>query len=195
MIAAIRQIDGHESMTTAEIADTLQASGVTAYPINRAALMDLLNKRGMLRKIVSNNDNEKWTGTVLNMQDAILAIGSDDQKSAIRLWFSHITNVTNVTWDTTDAIFAAAFWQMRLVFADQLGMPTAADFEAVASLGGGWRFGDITGDQVLIAITASAADEYALQLVQRLESAIRLAADQSDATPDTILAAARLEIE
>lgn len=154
MIEAIKQIDGYAEMTPQEIADALKATGVTAWPIDRAELVHLLNLRGMLRKIVGNNSDEKWTGSVLAMQDAILAAGTDAQKEAIRLWFSHITNVSNVKWDTTDQAFAVGFWQMFQAFKDLTTMPTTADFEAIADLGGGWRFAGVTAEQVQSALNA-----------------------------------------
>jgi hypothetical protein len=162
MINDIKAIEGYESLTAQEIADALKASGVTHSAINRAMLVYVLNIRGMLRKIVGNNSDEKWTGTVLNMQDAILALGTDDQKNGIRLWFSHITNISNNVWDTTLPAFAAPFWSMVQVFADQtidrgngpLVMPSSADFAAIAELGGGWRYATVTAEQVQDAIDA-----------------------------------------
>ena len=133
--------------TDAEKVAALRATGLTTRPINRAELIHLLNMRGMLRKIVGNNSDEKWTGTVLNMQDAILAGGTDEQKNGIRLWFSHVTNPSNQVWDTTQLIFASTFWQLYLVFKDQDNMPSTADFEAIAALGGGWLFVDLTEQQ------------------------------------------------
>lgn len=158
MITAIKQIDGYESMTPQQIADALRATGVTVRPIDRSALVHLLNLRGMLRKIVGNNSDEKWTGTVLAMQDAILVAGTDAQKEAIRLWFSHITNVSNVKWDTTDPAFAVGFWQMFQAFADIPTMPSTADFVAIAALGGGWRFADATAEQVTTALARGAIE-------------------------------------
>lgn len=162
MIEAIQAIDGYESMTDQQIADALRATGVTRTTINRANLVHLLNMRGMLQKIVGNNSDEKWTGSVLAMQDAILAVGTDEQKAGIRLWFSHITNPSNVSWDTREVAFAAPFWQMVQAFADVPTMPTTADFAAIAALGGGWKFADVTAEHVTAAKSAEAvriADE------------------------------------
>ena len=155
MIKDIKSIEGHESLTSQQIADALQATGVTATAIKRADLVHLLNMRGMLRKIVSNNTDEKWTGTVLNMQDAILASGTQQQKDGIRLWFSHITNVSNLIWDTTKPEFAAPFWQMYQTFADQIGMPTSEDFQLIAELGGGWKYSELTPEHVSAAISSA----------------------------------------
>lgn len=132
--------------TDAEIVAQVQATGLTARPINRADLIRLLNFRKMLQKIVDNSD-EKWQGTVLNMQTAILAEGTQEQKDGVRLWFSHVTNPTNETWDTTQTAYAAPFWQMYTIFADGLGMPTSEDFAAVAALGGGWLYANLTVEQ------------------------------------------------
>jgi hypothetical protein len=108
----------------------------------------------MLRKIVSNNTSEKWEGTVLNMQDAILAMGTDAQKNGIRLWFSHVTNVSNNVWDTTQESFARPFREMVQTFADLPTMPSQADFDAVLALGGGWRYETLTAGQVTDAMAA-----------------------------------------
>lgn len=117
---------------------TLQQYGLTHRPISRAELVHTLNLIGMLRKKINNNADEKWTGTVLAMQDQIEAGGTDGQKQGMALWLSHITNPTNVLWDTTQPEFAAGFWSMYEAFRDQPGMPTSADFAAIAALGGGW---------------------------------------------------------
>lgn len=118
--------------------ETLQQYGLTHRPINRAELMFALNLLGMLQKVISNNADEKWRGTVLTMQDAINAVGTRQQQDAIALWLSHITNVSNLKWDTTNPQYAAGFWGMYVAFRDQPGMPTSADFAAIAALGGGW---------------------------------------------------------
>ena len=143
--------------TDAEVVAALKATGLTATPIDRATLVHVLNMRGMLTKVVGNNSDEKWTGTVLNMQDAILATGTDQQKVGIRLWLSHITNPTNVKWDTTQVGFAAPFWQMVQVFAGQPGMPSQADFQALADLGGGWLFASL--DELEYAAQKAAAQD------------------------------------
>jgi len=192
MIQAIQNIDGYEAMTPQEIADALKATGVTARPIDRAALVHLLNIRGMLRKVVSNNSDEKWTGTVLAMQDAILAQGTNDQKEAIRLWFSHITNVSNNKWDTTDPAFAVGFWQMFQFFAGVPNMPSTADFEAIAALGGGWLHAEVTAAQVTAALANQsriAAQTAIIARINAVDSAVTAALD-SESTPAEITAAA-----
>lgn len=133
--------------TPQQIVDQLKATGLTVQSIDRATLVHVLNMRGMLTKVVGNNSDEKWTGTVLAMQDAILAAGTTEEKAGIRLWLSHITNPTNIKWDTTQVAFAAAFWAMYQTFAGLPDMPSAADFQALAALGGGWRFASLTAEQ------------------------------------------------
>lgn len=118
--------------------ETLQQYGLTHRPINRAELMFSLNLLGMLQKVISNNADEKWRGSVLTMQDAINAVGTKEQQDAVALWLSHITNISNVKWDTTRPEYAAGFWGMYVAFRDKPGMPTSQDFATVASLGGGW---------------------------------------------------------
>jgi hypothetical protein len=73
-------------------------------------------------------------------------------------------------------------------------MPSAADFAAVAALGGGWLFADLTAEQFAAqrtAATALAAKEAALDLVQN--TACEAARDEyrkADSTPESIVAAA-----
>ena len=136
-----------------DIADAIKAKGLTHRAINRADLIHLLNMRGMLRKIVSNNTSEKWEGTVLNMQDAIMELGTEEQKNGIRLWFSHVTNVSNNQWDTTQEAFAKPFREMVLTFAGMPTMPTQEDFDAVLALGGGWKYENLTAQQVATEIS------------------------------------------
>jgi len=124
--------------TDDEVFKQLQVMGLSHHPINRAELVHVLNLLGMLRKRISNNADEKWTGTVLAMQDAIEAGGTDEQKKGMALWLSHITNPTNLLWDTTQKEFAAGFWDMYQAFRDKPGMPTTEDFITIAALGGGW---------------------------------------------------------
>ena len=155
--------------TPQEIVDQLIATGLTNRPISRAELIHVLNMRGMLTKIVGNNSDEKWTGSVLVMQDAIIAGGTEEQKDGIRKWLSHITNPTNMLWDTTHIAFSAPFWQMYKTFADLPTMPSSEDFVAIAELGGGWTFADLT-----IGKYETDKDHYTLQR----EAATKLAAIQ-----------------
>lgn len=146
--------------TDDEVFKQLQPLGLSHRPINRAELVHVLNLLGMLRKRINNNADEKWTGTVLAMQDAIEAVGTDEQKKGMALWLSHITNPTNILWDTTQPEFAAGFWSMYQVFRDKPGMPTSEDFVTIASLGGGWiatTVEDYTAQRV--AAETQAADD------------------------------------
>jgi len=142
--------------TDAEQAATLKATGVTARSIVLSDLLFLLNFRGMLTKLVSNNSDEKWSGTVLAMKAAIAA---DAVATAhVDRWLSHITNPRNTHWDTTDSAYSAPFWAMAQAVAGGPGMPSAADFAAVAALAGGWLFADLTAEQFAAQRTAAAAE-------------------------------------
>ena len=152
-ISDIQPLEG-DGVTDADIQATLQARGVTHSPINRANLMHILNLRGMLQKIVGNNSDEKWTGTVLAMQDMIISGGNAEQIAGIRLWLSHITNPTNQLWDTTQTEFAAPFWQLYQAFKDVPNTPSEVDFQALAVLGGGWKFADLTEAKIAEIRTA-----------------------------------------
>jgi len=183
--------------TDAEQVATLKATGVTARPIVLAELLFLLNFRGMLTKLVNNNSDEKWSGTVLAMKAAIAA---DAVATAhVDRWLSHITNPRNTHWDTTDANYAAPFWAMSQAVAGGPGMPSAADFAAVAALGGGWLFADLTAERFAAqrtAATALAAKEAALDLVQNTAAeAARTEYRKSDSTPQSIVAAAVAVLE
>jgi hypothetical protein len=142
--------------TDAEKVATLKATGVTARSIVLSDLLFLLNFRGMLTKLVNNNSDEKWSGTVLAMKAAIAA---DAVATAhIDRWLSHITNPRNTHWDTTDANYSAPFWAMAQAVAGGPGMPSAADFAAVAALGGGWLFAELTAEQFAAQRNAAAAE-------------------------------------
>lgn len=179
--------------TASQIATTLKSTGVTNKPINRADLVHLLNMRGMLTKLISNNADEKWTGTVLSMQTAIAVSGDAVANAAITQWLSHITNPTNTIWDTTQTVFAAPFWAMVQAFANQAGMPTTADFEAVAALGGGWKYASVTAEQVQSLIDLKPKED-ALVAVQAKANAANAAAEAEfraeGSTVETITAAA-----
>jgi hypothetical protein len=142
--------------TDAEQVATLKATGVTARPIVLAELLFLLNFRGMLTKLVNNNSDEKWSGTVLAMKAAIVA---DAVATAhVDRWLSHITNPRNTHWDTTDASYAAPFWALSQAVAGGPGMPSVEDFAAVAALGNGWLFADLTAEQFAAQRNAAAAE-------------------------------------
>lgn len=141
--------------TDSEIVAALKATGLTAHPIVLAELLFLLNFRGMLTKLVSNNSDEKWSGTVLAMKAAIAA---DPVATAhVDRWLSHITNPRNTHWHTTEVGYAAPFWVLTQAVAGGPGMPSTADFAAVAALGGGWLFADLTVEQFAAQRSASEA--------------------------------------
>ena len=158
--------------TDTEIVAVLKSKGLTARSIVLAELLFLLNFRGMLTKLVSNNADEKWTGSVLAMKAAIAA---DPAATAhVDRWLSHITNPRNTHWDTTDANYAGAFWALSQAVAGGQGMPSVEDFGAVAALGGGWLFADLTAEQ--FAAQRQAAESVAAK--QALRSRIDAAWNQ-----------------
>lgn len=142
----------------AEIVAQLQATGLTAAKITLGQLMFTLNKRQMLTRLVRPADTgEKWAGTVINMVLFVNANGTADQVTAINEWFSHITNDRNEYFDTTDIAVSAPFWVMRTMFGGQENMPSIADFDAIANLGGGWLFASLTESQYAAQKTAAEA--------------------------------------
>ena len=157
---------------------------LTLRPIMLDELMPLLNFRGMLRKIDGNDGGEKWKGTIMQMKAVLMAasIAGEDATEeeiaaaaaaaeyvdAVETWFSHITNPRNVTWDTTDPLYAAPFAAMRAQFADS-GIFKAGDFEAIYELGGGtWNTtaAEIAAQRAVAEAAAARAVlvEYANQL-------------------------------
>lgn len=129
--------------TPSEIVEQLKATGITQNPIKLSELLYLMNFRGMLTKLVSNQNDEKWAGTVLAMKAALVSLSLNDLVSNLDRWLSHITNPRNVNFDTTDHVVSAPFWAMRTSFGGQEGMPSLADFDAVANLGGGWLYANL----------------------------------------------------
>lgn len=128
-----------------QIVSQLVATGLTARPIKLDELLFLLNNRGMLIELIRPADTgEKWSGTVVNMVLYLNASGTPEQAAAVNQWFSHISNARNNLFDTTQPAFAGAFWSLARSFGGQPGFPSSADFEAVAALGGGWLFADLT---------------------------------------------------
>jgi hypothetical protein len=133
--------------TDAQIVAALKATGVTASPISLAYLMEMLNLRGMLRKTDGSGGQERWVGTLQNLKAALVGLGMTAEVSAYEMWFSHVTNPRQSFWDTTRAEFAAGFWAMQTNFAGGPDMPSLADFAAVAALGGGWLYANLTAEQ------------------------------------------------
>lgn len=134
--------------TDAEIVAALKSTGLTASKIALADLLFTLNNRGMLVRLIRPVDTgEKWSGTVVNMVLAVNAGGSPQHAAAVNQWFSHITNDRNQFFDTTVPEFSAPFWALAQSMSGLQNMPSAADFAAVAALGGGWLFADLTAEQ------------------------------------------------
>jgi len=139
--------------TDAEIVAQLQS--VTVRPINLAYLMELLNFRGMLRKTDGQGGQERWQGTLQNLKAALVAMNLTDFVTSYELWFSHVTNPRQVSWDTSQPQWATAFLAMESNFAGGDGMPSVADFEAVAALGGGRPYVTTTVEQFAAQRTAT----------------------------------------
>lgn len=157
--------------TDQEIVTQLVASGVTAAPIDLAYLMETLNFRGMLRKTDGAGGTERWIGTLPNLKAALIALSQTEAVVGYETWFSHVTNPRQLKWATNQPEYAAPFWALRNAFADQETMPTSADFAAIAALGGGWLFADLTVEQY-------AADKIAYEQQQQADEAERLAKEQ-----------------
>jgi hypothetical protein len=179
--------------TDAEIVAQLKATGITAAAIALPDLLHMMNFRGMLTKLVSNQTDEKWTGTVLAMKAALVAMDQTESVVSLDRWLSHITNPRNSTFDTREPAHAAPFWAMRIAFGGQATMPTLADFDAVADLGGGWLFATLT-EQQYASQKAAAEKEAAVAAVVVKCNAAREAAEAesrlAESTPTTIAAAA-----
>jgi len=93
------------------------------------------------------------------------AIAADPTATAhVDRWLSHITNPRNTHWDTTDANYSAPFWAMAQAVAGGPGMPSVADFAAVAALGGGWLFAELTTEQFAAQRQAAIDGEEAMEL-------------------------------
>jgi len=100
-----------------------------------------------LRKTDGSGGQERWIGTLQNLKAALVAMDQAAAVTAYDTWFSHVTNPRQTHWDTSQPQYAAGFWAMKLSFADGEGMPSTEDFAAVASLGGGWMFSELTVEQ------------------------------------------------
>ena len=155
-----------------EIVAALRATGLTERKIKLDDLLFLLNNRGMLVRLIRPVDTgEKWAGTAVNMVLAINAGGTQQQAFAVNQWFSHITNDRNEYFDTTLPEFAGAFWSLSQSVAGGEGMPSAEDFAAVAALGGGWLFADLTVEQFTALRTAAEAVQLRAEMKQRIDVA------------------------
>ena len=185
-----------EVSTDAEAVAALQASGVTARKIDLAYLMELLNFRGMLRKTDGSGGQERWVGTLQNIKAALVAMNQEAMVTAYETWFSHVTNPRQTHWDTTQPEYAAGFWSMRSTFADGDGMPSAEDFAAVAALGGGWLFADLTVEKYSAEKVEAAANELRSELQLRIDAALNRigTSEQADGIADLRAIADELEV-
>ncbi|MEO1528706.1 MAG: hypothetical protein AAFX06_25065 [Planctomycetota bacterium] len=155
----------------AEIAAALGA--ITHRHVDLGDLLPLLNNRGMLsHRHKEDATGSKWSGSIKNMFDAVDVVGSPAEQTAVMQWFSHITNDRNNKFSLNDPQYAAPFAVIDALFADQPGMPTSADFDAVRALGGGLKYRDI--DAATIAASRQEhADEVAEQSRMRDIDALR----------------------
>lgn len=131
--------------TDQEKVDVLKT--LTANPIRLDYLLEMLNFRGMLRKTDGSQGQERWVGTLQNLKAALIALNLTEKVTAYEMWFSHVTNPRQVTWDTRFHQWAAAFYAMEQSFAGQPNMPSQADFDAVVTLGGGRPYLSTTVEQ------------------------------------------------
>lgn len=139
---------------------------ITVQPINLAYLMELLNFRGMLRKTDGSGGQERWIGTLQNLKAALVALNLAEFVTSYELWFSHVTNPRQVSWDTRQPQWAAAFLAMQTNFAGGDGMPSVADFEAVVALGGGRPYITTTAEEFASQRTTAEAIAAAESLKQ-----------------------------
>ena len=154
--------------TDAEIVAALQATGLTHTKISIGDLLFLLRNRAMMTRLIRPADTgEKWGGSLINLilyaTDSLPA----EMSRSIETFFSHITDDRSQFFDTTLMEHSAAFWAMAQSFGGTPTMPTIDDFTAVAALGGGWRFADLTTEQFAAqqadAVDAIVAAELAQQ--------------------------------
>ena len=101
----------------------------------------------MTRLIRPTDTGEKWGGSLINLilyaTDSLPA----EVSRSIETFFSHITDDRSQFFDTTLLAHSAPFWAMSQGFGGSPTMPTVGDFTAVAALGGGWKFADLTTEQ------------------------------------------------
>lgn len=142
----------------AEKAAVLKATGLMARPIQLDDLMGYLNiPLGMLRRLPrADSDGSKWSGSLFNLLVWVNDNGTTEQKDGLNSFFSHITNDRNKTFDTTQVEFASQFWAVAQGFGGVtvpdgnggvIAFPSVADFAAVAALGGGWLYAELTVEQ------------------------------------------------
>jgi hypothetical protein len=153
-----------------------QLQPITAAKIDLSYLMELLNFRGMLRKTDGQNGSERWVGTLPNLKAALVALNQTESVAAYEMWFSHVTNPRQSFWDTTIPAYAMPFAAMKAAFANQEGMPTSADFEAVVALGGGKPYASLSVEQYN-AQQAEAESEAAKEVLRSQLQALRQSFD------------------
>lgn len=181
--------------TDAEIVAALKPTTATA--ISLAWLMEMLNFRGMLRKTDGSGGQERWQGTLQNLKALLVSLGQTASIEQYETWFSHVTNPRQVSWDTSIPAYAKAFGEMEAAFAGAPTMPTVEDFAAVAALGGGHPYENLTAEeyaaqkQAAIDAAAAAASATAKQaaLAEANDAAIYAIIDDPAVTQADVLAA------
>jgi hypothetical protein len=142
-------LDNNIEGTDEQIVEQIKGKGITQKNIFISDLMHLLNMRGMLIHLATPKSNgSKWDGPITSMLAAIEADGNQAFISATKVWFSHITNPRSQMWETTNPEYASAFWALTQAFSSS-GLFNEGDFEAIAELGGGWLFGNLTVEKYL----------------------------------------------
>ncbi len=151
-----------------QIVDQLKASGLTPRKINLGELTFLLRERGMLTKLTYEDPTTgmKWNGSVINMIIGLKASGSP-VLTGVNKWFSHVTDPRSENFDTTILAVAAEFFTLACAVAGVPTFPSTEDFAAVAGLGGGWLYTDLTVEQFeLQRLAAEAALAEAFEVDQ-----------------------------
>jgi len=134
--------------TDAEIVAALRATGLTHNKISIGDLLFLLRNRAMMTRLIRPADTgEKWGGSLISLILYATDYAPSEVSRSIETFFSHITDDRSQFFDTTMLAHSAAFWAMAEGFGGTPTMPTIDDFTAVAALGGGWRFADLTAEQ------------------------------------------------
>lgn len=162
---------------------------ITATAIRLDYLLEMLNFRGMLRKTDGSQGQERWVGTLQNLKAALIALNLTEKVTAYEMWFSHVTNPRQVTWDTRFPQWAAAFYAMEQSFAGQPNMPSQADFDAVVALGGGRPYASLTVQQFADQRTAAQLQTALDSVLATCDETAKEAARQSGATLASIKAA------
>lgn len=144
--------------------NTFKQYGLTKNKIAIGDLLFLLSDRDMMVRLVRPADTgEKWSGSLINLILYVNSVGTPEQVTGVNKFFSHITNDRNTWFDTTNPNYSGPLLAMRTLFADQPTMPTSADFDALAGLGGGYVCGTLEEftnqrDEAEAVITRSAFD-------------------------------------